>query len=539
MRGAFNLRRLAVLALVVAMVVQPMAAPALASTPDDGGETIDCGEGEGLWTFFPGSTADATCAAAQQEYDQINNVNIYEGGLSAADIEETIITAQTNHIDNSDAFVWTIVKRETIEGLRNNLTKQEVKDNINESLDSYYGNVQQNLIAGYNSQMNHLAYLYNGTTSNKRWATLGPSPSPDNRDSVSTTNHYPNKVTSPSGDRFLNFSQGNVTNVNGTVLNYTAVAQWRPHSTDSKYISQLTPFEYHPAYIWDASVREDHNDTSIAVQHPDSSADVNNDASAFTVIAYESRWRTAWNNVEDSHDRMTDNAMGYVDDIYANYTASDFDGLELVDAITMATQFSTNYNSTGYYAWRSAEASTLGINSSVNSSFKITYYPDTNSSLNNSQFVAGETYNLSGALYTNWEPSKTNGKFVAGETYDTGNASVPVYFAYQNESGTNASADTVVLEGEFTVDNLTNAATGETINETGVENHNQQTANTTLTFDQMQQLIDYRDNITVTYDTGGGGGGGGGWFDGFDFGAAGFGFIAIAGGALVLLSNRS
>jgi len=228
MRGAFNLRRLAVLALVVAMVVQPMAAPALASTPDDGGETIDCGEGEGLWTFFPGSTADATCAAAQQEYDQINNVNIYEGGLSAADIEETIITAQTNHIDNSDAFVWTIVKRETIEGLRNNLTKQEVKDNINESLDSYYGNVQQNLIAGYNSQMNHLAYLYNGTTSNKRWATLGPSPSPDNRDSVSTTNHYPNKVTSPSGDRFLNFSQGNVTNVNGTVLNYTAVARCVP-----------------------------------------------------------------------------------------------------------------------------------------------------------------------------------------------------------------------------------------------------------------------------------------------------------------------
>jgi hypothetical protein len=144
-----------------------------------------------------------------------------------------------------------------------------------------------------------------------------------------------------------------------------------------------------------------------------------------------------------------------------------------------------------------------GLNGSVDESFEITYTPAENSSLSDSEnatFQSGESYNLTGTLFTNWEPSSTNGSFERGTTYNTSNADSPVWVIYQANDSTTEIAE---LNGEFTIDTLTDVSTGEEVNSTTLEENNRGSYNATLDQARMEWLINYHDNITN--DDGGGG----------------------------------
>jgi hypothetical protein len=253
----------------------------------------------------------------------------------------------------------------------------------------------------------------------------------------------------------------------------------------------------------------------------------------------EGEYVVVWNEIEAASSGVKANAKQYVDALFANYNQSE--GINVTEELTandVASQWNTNYNTTGYYGWIAAHLGISGLEGNVNSSFAINYTPRVNHtengnySLNDSgtteyAFVAGESVNISGTLMTDWAPAKTNGSFLRGETYDTANANAPVLFIEQVNS---TESRVVRLNGTFTIDTLTNAKTGETINSTSLEEQNQQTWEGNTTEQQIQKFIEYRNKSVSINEVNDGSATGGFSFGSIGpFGAGALGLLVLGG----------
>jgi hypothetical protein len=199
-------------------------------------------------------------------------------------------------------------------------------------------------------------------------------------------------------------------------------------------------------------------------------------------------------DIVQANDQMTTNINTWVGNTYPSYTAGDIDESDLVDPVTLSQEFATDYEDTGYYAYAAADLALQGTNGTFNESFVLTLHSGS----------AGRTSDetLEGALFTDWAPESTNGTFVTGNRYNASNSSSLVYFA------TNDGLR--IVEGEFTIESMTNVRTGESTDSTELQEYNRQTADAGWSEEQRQQLLDIQEQLNEIQAQAVGGGGGDG-----------------------------
>ena len=566
MTGDYSrLRRAFVALLVLSLVAQATVGTAAAQTaaddcdPEDTEDLVvnmvtaqfraveNALDGGSIFDYNGGIVTDDDCFS-QSQLEEQTKVRAYQAALGGGDISNDIVTIQQNHVDDSRTFASTIAKREILVGIENGDNLSTIEQNVNESIEDYYTTVQINVLNAWRTTVNDLWYTGNISEHygvpqtlifqghQKRGGEYGDwTFTPD------ATN--PSNIDEPD---YGNISTYNTTLLNGSTHPVTRVVFEDADSEPGSFpelrqeVVDLTNNTYE---TYDFGY-----DSKIWARYPTSTFAASGESGISTnatMVLDENDWRSLWVDIENASTQMKRNYAGnngVAEQAMDQLNASEFDASEFVDANTLATQFSTNYESTGYYGWRGAEAALLGWNGTLNDSFSITYdefgtkttYTNSSGNITSNTTEIGPV-NMTGVLYTNWVPNTTNGSFVVGETYNTSNADSPVYFINQSTGNT---TEFVTLNGTFTINELTNVRTGNSINSTTLEQQHRQTTNVSLTVEEMRRLIDLEEEAIQSYDTAGGGGGGGGWnFGDLSLGGAALAGLLALGGAILVLDR--
>jgi hypothetical protein len=508
--------RLLTVALVVAVAFQPMLGAALASTttasttsaatPDD-----DCRNSFGeafleALTLRAQPLVDEGECKAQALAANATWVDMFSSGLATNDVKNGALTPIQNRVESGRTVGRTIAKTEAVRlfnNQSNGLNESQIKDEVNASIGNYTSTMQLNVLAAQNSTVNQMMYMYDAWQQNdvKEIAMLQHQ-----KDSTSLIQNVsvndgggwaPQYIFKPNGYGAY-FNNSTVTLTDGSTATYRVVDVGG---------TNLTVHESRDYFL---SIYVTNPDSYWGYDGGDTDGDPNLANRSNTVEIYDTaQFRYVWVEIETLDDNLKREAAGFVDDLYANYNRSEGVPIsEVLNPNDIASQWGTNYNTTGYYGWRAARLGLTGLDGNVSSSFAIEYTPSENHtdtgnlSLNGSgtrdyAFVAGESYNISGTLMTDWEPASTNGSFVRGETYSTANADAPVLFI---EQVTSDESRVVRLSGTFTVSTITDVKSGETINSTSLEENNYQTWNATKV-SEIRHLIEYR-NRSVTINEG-------------------------------------
>jgi hypothetical protein len=545
-----RLRRALVLAIVVGLVAQSAVAPAMAAPEDDGAFGDECGRTftELTVDVLTGSLSASAKCEAQDLVANATAADLYVSALAQKDLRNAGLTPIENHVEDSRTFARTIAKTEAVKAFNNGSSKAETKSIVNESVEDYYTTMQLNLAETHRANVNQLLYLYNIVVN---------STSYDENTFVSHDEFATADGKWPSNDFFtrasgveLSVEQRGYTMLNGT--NETVAAL---NVSEGYYY--LSPF-----FRGTPTTNSNKKYENYYINNPNTSGGTGDsviiDSTTHEIAYYHGGYvQTNW-KIENASADVKVNAEQYVDALYSTYNQSEGVPVdEVLDPLTLTAQWNTDYNSTGYHGWVAAELGLTGLEGNVNSSFEIAYTPRVNHTpqqfaLNGSSteyaFVDGVESNMSGTLYTDWKPASTNGSFQKGATYDTANANTAVLFIEQVDAN---SSRVVTLNGTFTIDSMTNVQTGESVNETTLDEQNQQTWNASSTEEEITNLTEYRQKVIENYETSSTGGGGSvdvgssglldgllddlrNWFDTALTGAW-VGLIALAGAGLLIL----
>jgi hypothetical protein len=562
------LRRLGVLALVLVVMAQPMAAPALAASSsssasldpgdddDDGFAGDECGRSfstlfaDVLTGNFDESQDCEARELAQGISDNQTLVENFNSGLALEDLRKAGITPILNHLNHSKTYARTIAKTTAVQAFNNNTSRSETKELVNESIEDYYVTFQMNLESTHATNVKQLYYASmaedNSTLEQGSIAVDDPT---DYQDNNFIADQVESQWTRDSPWEAIKLMNKTVSFVDGKSRNIT-VLEMDGFNGIYAYLEptdQLTGLDadgnswnkFYGIYVADPQ-EEDYLKQDISNSWNYDQFNSDNSAELYD----QARYHHAWVQVNQTAEDVKTNAALYVDALFDTYEPP-IDVEKVLDPLTLSSQWNTKYNSTGYHGWPAAELGLTGLEGNISNSFQISYTPAANHtptqnfSLNTSEppeyvFTVGDSENLSGSLMTDWAPSSTDGKFVAGETYNTSNADADVIFVQQvNENRSRI----VNLDGEFTILEMTNVKEGTQINETTLSKQNQQTWNESRTIKEYRQLSQYRENVTDINEVGGGGTGSGG----FDFGDLGLPALAIGGlvGLLLLAGGGS
>ena len=542
-----------VLMLVTSMVAPSAMAAASASSPDSPDNCDNLINILGL-EFSPTGEADE-CREQRQATELVQNVSwpdIYASGLAQADLRKSGSVAIANHLNDSKTYARTIVKSEAVKMFNNGSNKSAIKSSVNDSVESYYAVMQQNLLTTHNANLNQL------------WFAAQAETQADLTYAVVYLQNENRPYDYPSGadgtgkafdvDAFdIALENRTVSLVDDSEMNISVIDQAGTLWVEpTGQVRSYDTYENIHFYTTDPSTNFSDHLTMAR----------NN-----SVVAYEQEtYRTTFSDINNTTADMKHQGAQFVDLLFQNYNQSEGVPIsEVLNPNDLATQWNTNYETTGYYGWLSATLGLTGLEGNINSSFAINYNPrvdhftNGNYSLNGTTigdngpvstfnnttgdtrdfaFVSGESYNISGTLMTDWDPTPNKSyAFQRGETYDTANTDVPVVFIEQLENDSRI----IRLNGTFTISELTNVQTGESVNSTDLEEQNQQTWEENSSVTEIRNLVEYRNkSVNVVGSSDGSGGGGGGFNFGFDAGMAGIGAIAVLlGGAYLVSSGAS
>jgi hypothetical protein len=547
-----RLRRALVLAIVVGLVAQSAVAPAMAAPDDDGAFGDECGRSLGELTVdvLTGKLDKSSKCEAMELVANTTWADTYASGLAQSDLGQAGRTPISNHLEDSKTYARTIVKTEAVRAFNNDtLTKAEIKDRVNQSVEDYYATMQKNLERTYRANVNQAWYAYKA----REQAGL-------NEGVLAVQHHYDTPIEdSTQSDtlrNWFNSSDGTYT-YKKTTVNVTLVNGETIETTSVKALVNDYTMYTSPA---NQSIPDpDLNPGTLAMYAGDPDANWANPVDAYnynttnSIEIYDGYdYRTLWADINSTADGVKANGDQYVDSLFTTYNRSE--GVNVTEVLSpndLASQWNTEYESTGQYGWMAAQLGLTDLQGNVSSSFEIEYTPRSNHTptslgLGGNEttyaFTSGTTANLSGTLMTDWAPTSTNGAFVQGSTYDTADATAPVLFIEQVNS---TESRVVELDGTFTVTSMTNVQTGDSVNETTLDEQTQQTWNVSSTEDELNGLLDYRQDSIDSYQTSSTGGvtttAPSGllddlrnWFDTALTGAW-VGLIALAGAGLLIL----
>jgi hypothetical protein len=376
---------------------------------------------------------------------------------TVASSQKTLDVVMTNQVeDGSRTVAWSKGKAAAVKAMNNGANESETKAAAKEAVEDYYTTMEMNLVNSRNDSINKAAYL------DEVYKSQG---------SLSGSFIFARQGGLDAG--YSDMGTSEFTLVNGTVVTVatpvgtdtdTIKMDWTPGSRTANYTGPTTDFG--------AATLHANYEANVTPSRPDG------------LVVNGTRSAALFSEIANANSQMKSNLDLWVGNYHSSYTAGDINETDLLDPSTLAQEFATDYEDTGYYAYAAGDLAVQGTNGTFNESFTI---------------VLNDSTVLNGTLFTDWEPSATGGSFETGTTYQIDNATAPVYFA------TNDGLR--LIQQDFEITEMTNVQTGETVNSTQLQDYNRQTADTSLTADQLAQLLELRQELDEKQAQAGGGGG--------------------------------
>lgn len=230
-------------------------------------------------------------------------------------------------------------------------------------------------------------------------------------------------------------------------------------------------------------------------------------------VIYSYKYRQLLDGIESKEDNVLtslgNESQGYLHDVYSLYQAGE---INATDLLTYAeySRMNLDEEDVGSRIWYRYHLGRLGYQASANASFDITVH--------NGSSIGGETLNesktVSGDLYSRAEPE--GGDWVSGQTYHTDNFSSPVILVRtvqeevmeDGEITVQTYQDDSIINGSFTIDEITNTDTGETVESANTTSHVPNTSNASAFEAEMQEYIEWFNDRKDELAASGGGGSG-------------------------------
>lgn len=439
------------------------------------GIAVGMGAGYIASEYLDGDDQSSTYTSADVNETRVAVSNHADSLNSSAKTMQVVMSNQA--VDGSRSVAWAKAKAAAIEALNAGENESVATQRAQDAVTEYYTTMEYNYFQNQMSILQKGAYLENVTE-----AQDGMNGGIQTG-FIRTTDADDQSITNQNGLRV----QGTATYtlLNGTQISYTNV--------EDEYSNQdLVPKRGSEGWL---------------IEYQDYT-DGDGDPSTYTWRVLIDMRNSAWEDIDTANSQMRSNADLYVGNLYANYNPGDINNSSIVDPTTLAQEFATDYNSTGYYAYAGAEAALMGHNGTFNESMTL---------------VTSESSTMyNGSLFTSWSPASTNGTFETGHEYVTSNSDAPVFFATND--------GLVLIQENFTLTEMVNLKTGEAVQNTTLQDYNRQTADVSLTEEQFQQLIDLRTEVEDAEAAAAGGGGSGG--------SQTLLLVAAAAGALALIARR-
>ncbi|WP_142861266.1 hypothetical protein [Salinigranum halophilum] len=404
------------------------------------GIAVGFGAGYVATNYFSGNDEAATYNATADATETHIDLSTHADSLRGA--SHTVNAIQSNQVnDGSQSVALAKAKATLIEEFQNGTSEQNATDAANATIDEYYATMEENVLQHKNDINRKAAHL------DDQYRSQG-----------SLGQHFLYVTQSSGGGHSYdtdstNLATGEMTLRNGETHNVTSVILYTGNSPDHLLFDWTGE-----ASNFDVNVEKTTAVNGRKLKYEGYDGD--------GVLFNMENTSQVFSDIDTNANQAQASISVLATDMYANSNSSDFNLTDYVDPTTLYQEMSTDYNTTGYAGYGAAQAALMGYNTTLNHSFVI----NENGTLHN------------GTLFTSWEPAKTNGTFETGVEYDPANASVPVFVAKNDEM--------VTLQEPFTITEMVNVRTGESVNNTTLENYNRQTTdNVTLTQEQLDQLL--------------------------------------------------
>jgi len=536
----------------------------------------------GATAFLAGALVNETLGPSNEGLDGYTGGldlrrELYARSLELRDSNAGVAAVMNNRIQDSKNIAWIKGKAAAIEAMNEGKSSTEAETAALAANDEYYSTIQENLLNHWNSVVDRFEH----------YLTLAEEHSDTSGLELCGLAGLTNLVEyRPVADSFYTangFKTGGYeeyTLKDGRVMDVRVLYTYGVNSTGSdEWWYHLTQDGGDPTNSTYAAI---HNTNKGEVADPDSGDRVN--PVEWTIQLY--------NDADTEHSTMASNLSAFVTDAYAGLQSGDISTADMIDPVTLASEYSSSYDSTGYYGYAAAQLAMLGVPTDLAANAVIR--------------LESDEVTISGTLFVSDPPTEG---LAVGSTYSPGSMGVgDVYFGYSPDSGsqevdpalygdvdgglwtlqeapttesvynvyTNAGESATASPGDFTdngdgtytvdlssqldstivgvqkviltskdglpgelleitqsftIEELTNTKTGESAVAYVPESYNQQTSDVTLTQEQLEALLKVREDFDEMPA-----GGGGISFDQFDFGGIpGEGVVLAVLGIIALL----
>lgn len=447
----------AVVGLVVTTAaLSGMGGPASPVETVQAGYFDNCSFDDSL-TFAIGASlglSDQDCAFWTPDTEQVDATDAYAGGLAINDSVDSYLTTSENFQQDSRSVAWAKAKIKVINALNNNKSEAEALNESQAVVEDYYLRQEKNLYTQHSAQMAHIAYLAN-QSSGTLWVNKGADPTGIKQN---VTGEYTYDATS-------------LVNSSVTIENNTGIIFYDSYPGDNQLTVSLRPSQVVNPTL------EQYSSTSYLIG-------VNDTDASSRGILWGSRYHVRSDAIADQNNQVQSNLETYVNETYQAYEAGEINATDLAssDPTTIATQASTDYDSTGYYGLASAQLAAMGLSGNETVSHVV------NTTEN------GSARQITGTLFYTGEDSQA---FDTGTEYDPATLNGSVYMSVASiEDGTgtelNQSGGFYHVTENFTISSATNTQTGEAVNTTTMETRDYSTTNASLLAEEIDRLKEQR-----------------------------------------------
>jgi len=409
------------------------------------------------------------------QYENVSHSDHYAIATSQEQNNEIYISSGSKFLQESRTLAWSEAKLTIANELNARSNASNISDAANESISEYFTDQSKPLIDQYEAATLTAEYVFEANSSHISADPNVGSSTASGEELLGfatleiqhldgSTEMVRHPVMDWNGDPrirtpFVTPTNPNITNVQGPTIDNSSTID----------VSQSTNTEQANVYSWDPDVS--HNSATYS--------DMSNFTSGnFGELYYDYRI---------AEEEMHAQVPVYVDEITTKYNAGEINTTDILSAADLAGRASTDYNSTGYYSFAAVELATLGYSGDFNSSATVEY--------NGSTFTGTMFYSA----------DDLDG-FQNGTTYDPTTLNGTAYMAAQTANGSKL----VALTGSrFTVTSVTNPVTGESMNQTSMEQFVYSGPNSTKFGAELDRLADLRAEYKKAQEESSGGGGGG------------------------------
>jgi len=310
---------------------------------------------------------------------------------SIAASDERVTDIMNNRAQDSRNIAWMKGKSAAIEKINEGAEYSEVESAALEANDEYYSTVMENIVNHYIEVVAKLQAIADqeeahDDVSEQEIIEYG-------QDADGTSDIFP----VPFQTREVT-----VTLPNGTEMTFNEV--WEGgNSYDEDWSTGITT----PSKSNHPVVKVHGPDGNTATVLPV----VNQDQENYAAIGH------AYRNFEDQHSQMEDNLTTWATETYDAITAGEIDSEDLVDPMTMASEWSTDYEETGHYAYAASSLAILGIPTNFDNEMTV-------------DLADGST--LTGMIFC----TDDSQSFEVGTEYDPADLSGTAYLAYDATTAT-------------------------------------------------------------------------------------------------------